>query len=205
MRRVKPSTPETGTCSGIRQNYQTMERFLQFKEASPLNTTDLGVYISGQLETDIRNQGTPQEQAQMQARLNEFLAKLRLSEQSVADYTKCVQQDIIKKQQYSSQIYSLQKEVEENQKELESLEQTAKEAKERAKLLEDPYTKTTRWETWFPLGRPLEQNSLPVLLSIAILSLVRSLGMFLRLASIDLKLHWFDSGVGYLSGYGIGR
>lgn len=206
MRRVRPIPTDTTNCSSLRANYQTMERFLQYKESSPLNTTDLEFYVGGLLEMDLRNQGTPQEQAAAQARLNDNLGKLRLAEQTVLNMTKCVQQDILSKQNYSGQIYSLQQEIEQKQQEVDSLEQTAKEAKERAQLLENPYTKTTVWESWFPLGRPLEKTSLPVLLSVALLFLVLSLGMFLRLANIELKLHFFEgTSSGYLSGYGIGR
>ncbi len=206
MRRVRPTPTDTSNCSSLRPNYQTMERFLQYKESSPLNTTDLEFYVGGLLEMDLQNQGTPQEQAAAQARLNDNLGKLRLAEQTVLNMTKCVQQDILSKQNYSGQIYSLQQEIEQKQEEVDSLEQTAKEAKERAQLLENPYTKTTVWESWFPLGRPLEKTSLPVLLSVALLLLVLSLGMFLRLANIELKLHLFEgSSSGYLSGYGIGR
>jgi hypothetical protein len=206
MRRVRPTPTDTTNCSSLRPNYQTMERFLQYKESSPLNTTDLEFYVGGLLEMDLQNQGTPQEQAAAQARLNDNLGKLRLAEQTVLNMTKCVQQDILSKQNYSGQIYSLQQEIEQKQEEVDSLEQTAKEAKERAQLLENPYTKTTVWESWFPLGRPLEKTSLPVLLSVALLLLVLSLGMFLRLANIELKLHLFEgSSSGYLSGYGIGR
>ncbi len=206
MRRVRPTPTDTSNCSSLRANYQTMERFLQYKESSPLNTTDLEFYVGGLLEMDLQNQGTPQEQAAAQARLNDNLGKLRLAEQTVLNMTKCVQQDILSKQNYTGQIYSLQQEIEQKQEEVDSLEQTAKEAKERAQLLENPYTKTTVWESWFPLGRPLEKTSLPVLLSVALLLLVLSLGMFLRLANIELKLHLFEgSSSGYLSGYGIGR
>lgn len=205
MRRVRPVQTEEASCSSLRPNYQTMERFLQYRDSSPLNTTDLGVYLSSQLESDLQNQGTPQEQASAQARVNANLAQLRLAEQTLANMSKCVQKDILSKQTYSGQIYSLQQEIEQKQSDLDTMEQTAKEAKERAQLLENPYTKTTVWESWFPLGRPLETSSLPVLLAVALLFLVLSLGMFLRLADIDLKLHLFESSTGYLSGYGIGR
>ncbi len=206
MKRVRATPADTSNCSSLRPNYQSMETFLQYKDSSPLNTTDLQVYVGGLLESDLRNQGTPEQQAAAQVRLNENLGKLRLAEQSVLNMTKCVQQDILSKQNYSGQIYNLQQEIEEKQQEVDTLESTAKEAKERAQLLENPYTKTTVWESWFPLGRPLEKSSLPVLLSIALLFLVLALGMFLRLANIELKLHLFEgSSSGYLSGYGIGR
>ncbi len=206
MKRARATQADTSNCSTLRPNYQSMERFLQYKDASPLNISDLQTYVGSQLEVDLRNQGTPQEQAAAQARLNSNLSKLSLAEQTVLNMSKCVQQDILSKQNYSGQIYNLQQEIEEKQKEVDSLTSTASEAKERAQLLENPYTKTTVWESWFPLGRPLEKNSLPVLLAVALLLLVLSLGMFLRLANIELKLHLFEgSSSGYLSGYGIGR
>lgn len=209
MKRVQPSSANTvsPTCTTYRPKYQTMEKFLEYKASSPLDLTDLQVYISSQLQPDLQGSGNPSEQAAAQQRLTTNLGKLAIAEQTVADMTKCIQQDILAQQRYSGKIYSLQQEIQTAQAEVDGMEQTASEAKERAQLLDNPYSKTTRWETWFPLGRPLEKNSLPVLLSISLLFLVLSLGMFLRLADIELKLHFFErsSGVGYLSGYGLGR
>jgi len=207
MRRVTPGPPDraSATCKNLRSSYQSMDKFLTYKDAV-LNTDELATYVGGLLASDLQNRGTPQQQAAAQQRVNENLGKLSLLEQNVATMTKCVQNDIIQKQQYSSKIYSLQSEVQDKQADVDSMEKVAKEAQERAELLENPYSKTTRWESWFPLGRPLQQTSLPVLLSFALLFLVLSLGMFLRLAHIDLKLGWTqNSGAGYLSTYGIGR
>jgi hypothetical protein len=182
-----------------------MDKFLTYKDTT-LNTDDLATYVGGLLASDLQNRGTPQQQAAAQQRVNENLGKLNILEQNVATMMKCVQNDIIQKQQYSGKIYSLQSEVQDKQSEVDAMEKVAKEAQERAELLENPYSKTTRWETWFPLGRPLQQTSLPVLLSFALLFLVLSLGMFLRLAHIEFKLGWTqNSGSGYLSTYGIGR
>ena len=202
-----PPPSISSTCATYRPKYQSMEKFLEYKTTSPLDTTELQIYISSQLQPDLNGSGNPTEQAQAQQRINTNLGKLAVAEQTVADMTKCIQQDILAQQRYSGKIYSLQQENIELQKEVDGAEQTSNEAKERAQLLDKPYSKTTRWETWFPLGRPLEKNSLPVLLSIALLFLVLSLGMFLRLADIELKLHFFEhaSGFGYLSGYGLGR
>ena len=207
MRRVQNTLPDTATptCQNLRGSYQSMERFLTYKDTR-LNTDDIATYVGGLLASDLQNKGSPQQQAAAQQRVNVNLGKLRVLEQNVASMTKCVQNDIIQKQKYSVKIYSLQSEVQEKEAEMDSMKKIANEAEERADLLEKPYSKTTRWETWFPLGRPLEQTSLPVLLSFALLFLVLSLGMFLRLAHIDLKLGWTqNSGSGYLSTYGIGR
>ncbi len=207
MKRVTttPSLPGGASCTALRPNYRTMEDFLKYKD-SDLNTNELAIYVSGTLASDLQPSSEPEAQAAASQRLNENLGKLQIFEQKMATMAKCVQQDIIQKQTYSGKIYDLQSEIEEAQKTVNEMETTSKEAKERADLLDQPYSKTTRWEPWFPLGRPLQQTSLPVLLSFAILFLVLSLGMFLHLLSIQFKLEWFESmGTGVLSGYGIGR
>lgn len=207
MKRVSPSPKAVGgpTCVELRPKYESMENFLKYK-ASDLNTDELATYVGGTLAGDLQNRGTPEQQAAAQSRVAANLGTLRILEEKTAAMLKCVQQDIIQKQNYSGKIYNLQMEIEDKQKEVDSMQNTAKEAEERAELLDKPYSKTTRWETWFPLGRPLQTESLPVLLSFALLFLTLSLGMFLRLASIQLRLDWFSLGSSsYLSGYGIGR
>lgn len=178
---------------------------MKYKETG-FDITELETYVGGLLASDLQNQGPPEQQAAMQARIRQNLGTLTVFEDRVKAFLKCVQNDIIAQQRYSGKIYNLQSEVRDKQKSVNEMEKTAQEAKERAKFLEDPYAKTTRWESWFPLGRPLQKESLPVLLSIALLFCVLSLGMFLRLAQIELKLSWGgDFGPSYLSGYGIGR
>lgn len=207
MRRVArlPSPPGGATCATLRPKYKSMEAFLTYKDAS-LNINELATYVGGLLASDLQNTGTPEQQAAAQARVNQNLGTLRILEQRTADMRKCVQQDIIQKQSYSGKIYSLQQEVEAKQTDVAAMERTAKEAQERSELLDKPYSKTTRWESWFPLGRPLHQESLPVLLSLALFSLTLSLGMFLRLAGGNLRLDWVGlTNSSYLSGYGIGR
>jgi hypothetical protein len=207
MKRVSQAPAAVGgpTCVSLRPQYQTAEAFLRYKETE-LNTDELSTYVGGLLASDLQNRGTPEEQAGAQQRVTENLGKLRVLEQRVASFQKCVQQDIIQKQQYSGELYSLQQDISAKEKDVKEMEEIAKEAQERSELLDAPYTKTTRLQGLFPLGRPLQERSLPVLLSFALLFLVLSLGMFLRLASINLELHWFSSsGSSVLSGYGIGR
>ncbi len=207
MKRVKTTPEESGgaTCRELRPNYASVESFLKYKESN-LNKEDLDVYVGGLLASDLQNRGTPEEQAQAQGRLTTNLGTLRILEQKTATMMKCVQQDIIQKQNYSGKIYNLQMEIENKRKDVTSMETTAKEAEERAELLDKPYSKTNRWETWFPLGRPLQKESLPVLLSFALLFLTLSLGMFLRLVGVQLRIDWLGFGQpSYLSAYGLGR
>lgn len=203
----RPQLPGGPQCATLRPNYESMSAFLQYKNRD-LNTDNLSIYLGGILQADLQNRASaePQEQAAIQQRSNENIGNLQLLEQRVATLTKCIQDDIIQKQQYSGQLYGLQQDIANQEKEVKEMEQIANESQERSDTLDAPYSKTTRWQSWFPLGRPLQQISLPVLLSFALLFLVLSLGMFLRLASIDLELRWLNFGSpGVLSGYGIGR
>ena len=208
MKRVRTSSEAvvSPTCVELRPKYQTMESFLKYKDSN-LNLSNLETYVGGILAADLQNRGSATDQAAAQSRLSTNMSALSLFEQKVATMVGCVQKDIIQKQTYSGQIYSLQMELEAKQKDVDAMEGQTKEAQERSELLENPYSKTTRWEGWFPLGRPVNQESLPVLLSFALLFLTLSLGMFLRLTGVHLSLNWFGGGGGtsYLSGYGIGR
>lgn len=202
---VAPTPPGGWQCQRLRPNYESMEKFLEYK-TQELNTDELASYVSGFLPGDLQGATEPTEQAAKQQRLTENMGTLRILEQRTATLLKCVQQDIIQKQQFSGELYSLQQDINQKEKEVKEMEHTAKEAQERAELLDAPYSKTNRWETWFPLGRPLQKESLPVLLSFALFFLTLALGMFLRLASLDLRMDWISSsGFGTLSGYGIGR
>lgn len=207
MKRLQqaPQLPGGPQCASLRGQYANMNAFLEYKKMN-LNTDNLSIYVGGILASDLQNRGTPEQQAAAQQRIQENLGNLRILEQHVATLQKCVQGDIIQKQQYSGQLYGLQQDIATQEKEVKEMEEIAMESQERSDTLGAPYSETTRWQTWFPLGRPLQQRSLPVLLSFALLFLVLSFGMFLRLASIDLDLRWFDSlSPGVLSGYGIGR
>jgi hypothetical protein len=171
---VQPSSPE---CAAIRGKYDSSDAFLQYKR-STLKTDDLRAYVASQLASDLQSRGD----ADVQRRLLENGTKLQTLEYELSSLQKCLQTDLLTAQDVSAKVYSLQKELDMAEKEAKETQVSVKEAKERATLLEQPYAKTNHWESWFPLGRPLRQESVPVLLSFAILFLTLSLGMFLRLA-----------------------
>jgi hypothetical protein len=171
---VQPSLPE---CAAVRGKYASNDAFLQYK-TNTLKTDELRAYVASQLATDLKNQGD----ADAQRRLLENGTKLQTLEYELSSLQKCVQSDLLTAQDVSAKVYSLQKELDMAEKEANETKASVQEAKERATLLEQPYSKTNNWESWFPLGRPLRQESVPVLLSFAILFLTLSLGMFLRLA-----------------------
>lgn len=167
MRRAGPEpSPPQGNCSYILQLVNTLEKYNSLK-TQHLDTSKLGNF---------------------QASTSPNVGMLQVMENDVNTVRKCIQSEIIQRQEYVSQIYNLQKTLGDKKDEAKNRITIAKEAKERAAFLENPYDKTTVWEGWFPLGRPLQESSVPVLLTLAIFFLVLSLGMFLRLASIEFRL-----------------
>lgn len=182
--RAPPVIPaEDATCIRARENYSSQEKYNKFKEQDIFYTDALDVYINGGgLAADkIKNDGLAQQ------RMTEIQTQLSAKEEMMGYYTRCISRDINQKQDISSEIYTIQKTLDTKREELKVKEEIAAQAKERASLLEKPYNKTTVWEAWFPLGRPLKKESVPVLLGLSIFFLVLSLGLFLRLASIELQ------------------
>jgi hypothetical protein len=182
-----PVTPPSlsNDCADIRDKYNSLEAYQAYKEANPttFNVDTLASYVNGgNLATDLqKNDGAAQQRVSMN------LTSLQLKENTVNRVLKCITADISVLQGEGGKIYTLEKTLSEKTKEANEKEEIAKESKERAKLLETPYNKTSVWEAWFPLGRPLQKESVPVLLGISIFFLVFSLFMFLRLASIELQ------------------
>ena len=182
MRRSVKTTPTTDTsCNSYRPFYQTLTSYNEYK-TSNLNTDALGNYISTSLQSDLAS-NTAESQQSIQTNLD----ALQNLELKVYNMTRCVQAEITQRSEKAGDIYKLQEQVTLEEANAAAMEQTAKEAKERASLLDKPYSKTNRHELWLPLGRPLKPESVPVLLSISILFLILSLGMFLRLVSTEFR------------------
>jgi len=182
-----PITPPSlsNECSEIRDKYSSLEAYQSYKEANPttFNVDTLASYVNGGgLDADLRKNDAA---AQRNVSIN--LTSLQSKENTINRFLKCITGDISVLQGEGGKIYDLEKTLSEKTKEANSKEEIAKESKERAKLLETPYNKTTVWEAWFPLGRPLQKESVPVLLGISIFFLIFSLFMFLRLVSIELQ------------------
>ena len=187
MRRAVPVPPQDTSCATIRQNYESQGAFTAFKEAngpSDIKTLiDSFKNVSGEQYALLKNSNDATQNTQS---IN-LLGNLQLAENILNTHLKCLNKDIIQRNDYTSKIYTLQKEIESVRKEVIDKKETVKEAEERASTLENPYNKTTWWETWFPLGRPIQKENVPVLLSVSIVMLVISLGIFLRFASLELR------------------
>jgi hypothetical protein len=183
MRRAATVPTQDASCSTYRLNYKSMQDFERSAKGalqSYLNT------IRGY--TGSRIEQLKASNVVVDTNLyNTALEQLQLAENNAQGYIKCINSDIIQRNDYSSRIYSIQQEIEALRKELQAKKEIVSEAKERSSDLEHPYNKTTWWETWFPLGRPIQKENVPVLLSVSILMLIFSLGIFLRFAGKELR------------------
>lgn len=190
MRRaVQVPSPDT-SCNTVRPNYQSAQAFTAWKDASgpgDIKTLlDSFKNITGNQYFTLMNSSDP---VQTNQRI-QYLDNLMLAENILNKHLQCLNKDIIQRNDYTSKMYTLQQEIEEIRKEANEKKQIASDAEERSNQLENPYNKTTWWETWFPLGRPIQKENVPVLLSVSIIMLVLSLGIFLRFAGMELR---FDS------------
>lgn len=188
MRRSSiPEATSIGTdCDQYKPHYQSLMAFKDYKNQY-LNTDSVGNYMSSTLASDLNNTTPNRTPAQMQQAVQENLSNLQNLETLVYGMTRCIQKDILQRSERVGDIYKLQSKLNTEEAAANDMELIAKTAKERASRLDHPYSQITRHETWFPLGRPLREGSVPVLLSISILFLILSLGMFLRMISTDFR------------------
>lgn len=189
MRRVTPIPQQDASCAAYRPTYKTMADFDRLGKPFLLERMDTIGGITGDRVEQLKNS---RDVADGEMYRN-ALTNLQELEVSLSQTIACVNKDILQRNEVSSRLYTLQQEIEELRKEAEAKKQTVKEAKERSNQLENPYDKTTWWETWFPLGRPIRKENVPVLLSVSILMVVFSLAIFLRAAGLEIRLESFQS------------
>jgi hypothetical protein len=184
MRRTVAPPALDRDCSDKRNNYVSVARYNSFLKPQIQQYVDAIREITGD---NIESMKASRDPVQTQ-QYNTVLQNLQLAETAVNGHIQCINKDIIQRNDYASRLYNLQQEIENLRKEVKEKKETWSEAKERSNQLENPYEKTTWWETWFPLGRPIRKENVPVLLSVSIVMLVLSLGVFLRYAGFELRL-----------------
>ncbi len=189
MKRVTPVPSQDLGCATARRDYKSTADYERFLKGNIQQRVDvIGGYTGSQIEL-LKNSRDPQ---QSQAYLN-AINNLQLAENLLAQNISCINKDLLQRNEYSSRIYTLQQEIEALRKEAQDKKEIVSEAKDRASTLENPYNKTTKYELWFPLGRPIRKENVPVLLSVSILMLVFSIGIFLRIAGLELRLDSIQS------------
>ncbi len=120
--------------------------------------------------------------------VDQKLRSLRDTEVKMQEAMKCLNLEMNQRQSISSEIYTLNQNAKTKETEVKTKHENVKAAKERAELLRNPYEETTVWESWFPMGRPLERGSIPVLWFLSIVFLSISFGFFLQLMGVHLEI-----------------
>jgi hypothetical protein len=170
------------TCSDIRQNYTDKNNFDTIKSVFETPLEQIGG-ITGAIYNANRTSSDPTKSIQAKQNLDALI----VLENNLTKYLNCVNSDLQEYGRQASKIYKLQDELKEKRNDVKKMKEIAEEAGERSKLVTDPYSQTSYHESWFPLGRPMKKDNVPVLLAFGIFFLVFAFGMFLRLSSLDLQ------------------
>jgi hypothetical protein len=101
-----------------------------------------------------------------------------------------VQDQIRSKRSLPNSNYTLQEEVVTLQTTLESLKDDVRTAKERAQSITNLNQKVNQTESWFPIGRPLQQISLFALVGISIFFTMMFIGLMASYFGFELNLSW---------------
>ena len=186
MRRAVPLPSQDPNCINNRLHYKSIADYERFKKVEFQGYLDTIKSYTGARIEQLKNSNNVADTTLY----NDALSKLQLAENNVNAFLQCLNKDIIQRNDYAAKLYDLQQEIEALRKEANEKKGIVLEAKERSTQLDKPYTHTTYYESWFPLGRPMQKESVPVLLAISIFMSIFSLGIFLRFAGKELR---FDS------------
>jgi hypothetical protein len=107
-------------------------------------------------------------------------ATLESIESDIANTLKCTQDSLVSLKSAPSDITSLQTTYMQMQGELKTAMEDVKTAKDRTQLLTNPETKTSKYEGWFPIYRPLQTMSLLLLLGFSLFFITFFFGLLMR-------------------------
>jgi hypothetical protein len=115
---------------------------------------------------------------------------LKTLEKQIIDTISCVQDQIRAKRSLPNSNYTLQEEVVTLQKELNDLTDNVNTAKDRAQSITNLNQKVNQTESWFPIGRPLQQGSLFALVALSIFFTMMFIGLSASYFGFELNLSW---------------
>lgn len=115
---------------------------------------------------------------------------LKPLEEQIIDTISCTQDKIKEKRALPNSNYTLQEQVVSLQTELNNKTDDVRTAKERAQSITNLNQKANQTESWFPLGRPLQQTSLFALIGISIFFTMMVIGLGASYFGFELNLSW---------------
>jgi hypothetical protein len=118
---------------------------------------------------------------------DEWIAQLGQKEADVGGMVFCLQEKIVESTNTPSDIANLQRANLEKGDLLKKKSAEVEIARERVDLVRGTAKRTSYYESWFPIDRPLRPASIPVLIGISLFTLTMCFGFVLTLLGIKLK------------------
>lgn len=115
---------------------------------------------------------------------------LKTLEKQIIDTISCVQNEIRAKRSLPNSNYTLQEEIITLQNTLSDLTDDVRTAKDRAQSITNLNQKVNQTESWFPIGRPLQQSSLFILVALSIFFTMMFIGLMASYFGFELNLSW---------------
>lgn len=115
---------------------------------------------------------------------------LKSLEQQITDTISCTQKKIRDNRALPNSNYTLEEQIVSLQTELNGKIDDVRTAKERAQSITNLNQKVNQTESWFPLGRPLQQTSLFALIGISIFFTMMVIGLGASYFGFELNLSW---------------
>jgi outer membrane murein-binding lipoprotein Lpp len=114
--------------------------------------------------------------------------QLQNIETQITNTLSCAQERLNTLSNTPSSITRLTSDLTAARAELDAAKQTAQIAKERSQLITNPEKRTSVYEGWFPIFRPLQLTSMLVLLGLALFFTSFSLGILTQLMGFQIQL-----------------
>lgn len=123
-------------------------------------------------------------------------ATLSSVESDIFSTIECLRTKIASIKESPTNVANLQQRIVDIQKELTEKEAMYETAKERALSISHPEEKTSNYEGWFPLGRPMRSTSLFILIGFSIFFTLFFFGMLMSLLGFQIQLSWILPRIG---------
>ena len=115
-------------------------------------------------------------------------AAITSKESDLSQALSCLQNEITAQTQTSTSVTTLYDQKNQLQKRIDDKHKSNQVAKDRVALLTNPERKTTVYESWFPLQRPLKLSTVLILLVIGLFFISIFIGILLKQFGITLDI-----------------
>ena len=115
-------------------------------------------------------------------------SELASLEAEVFATTGCLQEKIANQNRVASDISTRQANILRLQDSLQDQQETIQISKDRLSYLKDPEMHVSYYQSWFPMGRPMKEITVPILIGLSVFMTIASFGYLLFLGNIHFIL-----------------